>query len=332
MAKRRRAVVLGGCGFIGHHLANRLSAEGQAVTVIDYRAPEYPLGEHVRVVELDLRSAPVDLLACLCGVHDLATALHRADDVYQLAADMGGMGFIESHERDILTNNTIINYHCLNAAVRARVKRYFFASSACVYRAMKPGEVLEEADAFPAMPDNEYGWEKLYAERMALAAARHNDMQVRIARFQNCYGPEGTWTGGREKAPAAMCRKVAESAAGGTIEVWGDGTAVRSYIYIDDLVNGVIALMNSDETRPTNIGSDEYVTVDDLVWEVAEVAGRRVHIRHTPGPVGVRHRRLSHERMKGLGWECRTSLREGLAQTYAWIAHVDPDAKPAATP
>jgi nucleoside-diphosphate-sugar epimerase len=185
---------------------------------------------------------------------------------------------------------------------------------------MKVGEAeMTEAEAIPAHPDNEYGWEKLYAERMAMAYARNRGMQVRIARFQNCYGPEGTWRGGREKAPAAMCRKVAEVADGGTIEVWGDGTAVRSYTYVDDMVDGIYRLMHSDLEGAVNIGCPEYVTVDELVAVVAEAAGKRINIQHVKGPVGVQSRNFSNARIESLGWKSKFPLKDGIALTYPWI-------------
>jgi nucleoside-diphosphate-sugar epimerase len=200
------------------------------------------------------------------------------------------------------------------------VPRYFFSSSVCVYRDMAPGEAeLTEEEAYPAQPDNEYGWEKLYAERLALAYARRYGMTVRIARFQNCYGPDGTWTGGREKAPAAICRKVAEVDDGGTIEVWGNGSAVRSYTYVDDMVDGIYRLMQSDMEGPVNIGSPEYVTVAELVDAVARVAGKKVAVRYIPGPVGVQSRNFSNARVYSLGWRARFSLEDGIGRTYPWI-------------
>jgi len=250
------------------------------------------------------------------------------DEVYQLAADMGGMGFIHSAECDIMHNSALINIHMIDAAVRLGVPRYFFSSSACVYRDMQPGEpALSEEDAFPAMPDNEYGWEKLYAERMALAYARNYPIQVRVARFQNCYGPEGTWRGGREKAPAAICRKVAQAPDGGTIPVWGDGTAVRGFTYVDDLVDGIYLLAHAPvipsevegSAVVANIGTEEYVTVNELVETVIDVSGKTIGVEHVEGPVGVQARNFSHACMHELGWEARTTLREGIARTYAWI-------------
>jgi GDP-D-mannose 3',5'-epimerase len=242
------------------------------------------------------------------------------DEVYQLAADMGGMGFIPFAECEIMHNNALINIHVTHAAAVMGVSRYFFSSSVCVYRDMAPGEPeMTENDAIPAHPDNEYGWEKLYAERVARAYSRHSDMNVRIARFQNCYGPEGTWRGGREKAPAAICRKVTEAEEGGTIEVWGDGTAIRAYTYVDDMVEGIYLLMHSDLEGPANIGSSQYVTVDELVETVIEVSGKEIHVKHVEGPVGVQARNFSKERIHSLGWRAKVSLKAGIAHTYPWI-------------
>src|SRR2546425_5501578 len=209
---------------------------------------------------------------------------------------MGGMGFIHSAECEIMRNSALININMIHAAARAGVKRYFFSSSVCIYRDMQPGEPeLKEDGAYPALPDNEYGWEKLCAGRGAQAFGRKQGMEVRIARFQNCYGPEGTWTGGREKAPAAICRKVAEAADGGIIEVWGDGKAIRSYTYVDDMVDGIYRLTASSLVGPANIGSAEYVSVAQLVQTVADVAGEAIQIRYGFGPMGVRSRHFRTE-------------------------------------
>ncbi|MCC7208200.1 MAG: NAD-dependent epimerase/dehydratase family protein, partial [Anaerolineae bacterium] len=238
----------------------------------------------------------------------------------QLAADMGGMGFIHSAECEIMHNSALINIHMVHNAAEMGVPRYFFSSSVCVYRDMQPGEPeMTEAEAIPAHPDNEYGWEKLYSERVALAYERKYGMQVRIARFQNCYGPEGTWTGGREKAPAAMCRKIAEIEDGGTIEIWGDGSAIRSYTFVDDMVEGIFLLMHSDLHGAVNIGCPQYVTVNELVATVAEVAGKRVNVKHIDGPVGVHSRNFSNERIYSLGWRSQFDLKAGIERTYPWI-------------
>lgn len=310
----RRALVCGAGGFIGSHLVKKLKREGYWVRGVDIKYPEFAPTQADEFLLLDLR----DPRNCkeACTLPDGSTF----DEVYQLAADMGGMGFISVAECEVLRNNALINIHMTHTAAEMGVSRYFFSSSVCVYRDMAPDEPpLTEEDAYPAMPDNEYGWEKLYAERVAMAYGRRYGMKVRIARFENCYGPEGTWTGGREKAPAAICRKVAEAEDGGTIEVWGDGTAIRVFTYIDDIVEGIYVLMQSDLEGPVNIGSDERVTVAELVKTVIEVSGKQIKVRYVPGPVGVRARNFSKARIRSLGWEAKVSLKEGIARTYAWI-------------
>ena len=242
------------------------------------------------------------------------------DEVYQLAADMGGMGFIHSAECEIMHNNALINIHMTHTAAQMGIPRYFFSSSVYVYRDMQPCESeMTEDQAIPANPDNEYGWEKLYAERMAMANAQHSGMKVRIARFQNCYGPEGTWTGGREKAPAELCRKVAEAQDDGTIQVWGYGSAIRSYTYVDDMVDGIYMLMQSGLEGPVNIGCPQYVTVDELVAAVVEVAGKQLQVKHVDGPVGVQSRNFSNARINSLGWRAKVYLKQGISYTYPWI-------------
>src|SRR4051812_36646076 len=309
----KSAVVCGAGGFIGGHLVKRLKALGYWVRGVDIKEHEFAASAADEFVLFDLR----DLDACLRAL----TVDGGADEVYQLAADMGGMGFIHSAECEIMRNNALINLNMIDAAAEARVSRYFFSSSVCIYRDMVVGEPeLDEAGAYPALPDNEYGWEKLYAERVAEAYGRRFGFAVRIARFQNCYGPEGTWRGGREKAPAAICRKVAEVADGGTIDVWGDGSAVRSYTYVDDMVDGIVTLMASGLDGPVNIGSPEYVTVNELVETVAAVAGKTVEIRHIDGPVGVQSRNFSNGRIESIGWRSAYSLARGIAQTYPWVA------------
>jgi nucleoside-diphosphate-sugar epimerase len=253
-----KALVCGAGGFIGGHLVKALKARGCWVRGVDIKEHEFAPTQADDFQVLDLREEKNCQTA-------LTLPEGTFDEVYQLAADMGGMGFISSAECEIMRNSALINIHMTHNAWKMGVPRYFFSSSVCVYRDMEPGEPeMTEAEAIPANPDNEYGWEKLYSERIAMAYERNRGMAVRIARFQNCYGPEGTWTGGREKAPAALSRKVAEADDGGSIEVWGDGTAVRSYTYVDDMVDGIYVLMHSDLVGPVNIGCPEYVTVDEL--------------------------------------------------------------------
>lgn len=309
----KRALVCGAGGFIGGHLVTRLKTEGYWVRGVDRKEHEFRTSDADEFRVLDLRT-PEN-----CE-HALSLETGEFDEVYQLAADMGGMGFIHTAECEIMHNSALINIHMTHAAAAHRIPRYFFSSSVCVYRDMRPGEPeMTEAEAIPAHPDNEYGWEKLYSERMAQAYGRHTGMVVRIARFQNCYGPFGTWTGGREKAPAALCRKVAEVKDGGTIELWGDGSAIRSYTYVEDMVDGIFRLMHSDLDGAVNIGRPEYVTVNELASIVADVAGKTIHVRHVDGPVGVQSRNFSHARIESLGWRSAVSLREGIEKTYPWI-------------
>ena len=299
-----KALVCGAGGFIGGHLVKKLKREGYWVRGVDIKgfasADEFLL--------LDLRE-PDNCEEALSG---------GINEVYQLAADMGGMGFIHSAECEILRNNALINAHMVHAAAKNNVSRYFFSSSVCVYRDMQPGELeLTEEEVIPANPDNEYGWEKLYAERIVMAYERRYPMKTYIGRLQNCYGPGCIWTGGREKAPAAICRKVAESS--GTIEVWGDGSAIRSYIYVDDMVDAIYVLMQSDLEGAVNIGCPQYVTVDELTDTIIEVSGKEIRVKYVNGPVGVQSRNFSNKRMHSLGWRAQIFLREGIEYTYPWI-------------
>ena len=309
----RRAVVCGAGGFIGGHLVGRLKRDGYWVRGVDIKQHEFRQTAADEFLQLDLREPKSCVQAVLVDGKP-------ADEVYQLAADMGGMGFIHSAECEIMHNSVLINVHMTHTAAMLAVPRYFYSSSACVYRNMQPGEPeLREEDATPAHPDNEYGWEKFYSERVAMAYQRRYGMVVRIARFQNCYGPEGTWRGGREKAPAAICRKVVSAPDGGTIEIWGDGSAVRSYTYVDDMVDGIWRLMHSDLEGPVNIGCPQYVTVKELVETVAQVAGKRITTKSVPGPVGVMSRNFSNDRIYSIGWRARFDLRAGIERTYPWI-------------
>jgi len=309
----KKALVCGAGGFIGGHLVKSLKAKGYWVRGVDQKKHEFCVSPADEFLLLDLREEQNCIKA-------LSLDNEKFDEVYQLAADMGGMGFIHSAECEIMHNSILINVHMTHHAAKMKIPRYFFSSSVCVYRDMKPGEPeMPESGAIPANPDNEYGWEKLYSERMAMAYERNQGMAVRIARFQNCYGPEGTWQGGREKAPAAISRKVAEIEDGGTIEVWGDGTAIRSYTYVDDMVDGIYALMHSDLQGAVNIGCPQYVSVNELVETVAEVAGKKVNVKHIDGPVGVQSRNFSNERIYSIGWKAKVYLKEGIEKTYPWV-------------
>src|SRR5437660_4084312 len=309
----KKVLVCGAGGFIASHLVKRLKKEGLWVRGVDLKRPEFGPSAADDFQVLDLR----DQKSC---EEALTLKSEKVDTVYQVAADMGGMGFIHSAECEIMRNSALVNINMIDAAAKAAIKRSVFSSSVCIYRDMQPGEPeLTEEGAYPALPDNEYGWEKLYAERMAMAFARKFGIAVRIARFQNCYGPEGTWTGGREKAPAAICRKVAEALDGGTIDVWGDGRAIRSYTYVDDMVDGIYALTQSSLRGPANIGSPEYVSVAQLVKTVAQVAGKTIGVKYVEGPVGVQSRNFSNERIYSTGWKSRYSLSDGIARTYPWV-------------
>jgi len=308
----KRALVCGGGGFIGAHLVKKLKREGYWVRAVDNHYPKYASTQADEFILASLTIRDV----CETVLDD------TIDEVYQLAADMGGMGFIDSAETTIMTNSALININMINtAAIRDKVQRYFFSSSACVYADQELGSRwIKEDEVYPAFPDNEYGWEKLYAERMALAFARNTGLEVRIARFQNCFGPEGTWIGGREKAPAALCRKIAMlPKEGGEIEVWGEGNAQRNFTYVDDLCDGIYTLTQSDETEPTNIGTTEIVNVNDLVEIIAKISGKNVTTKHIEGPVGVLGRYHLVDKIKSLGWMPNYTITDGMKITYEWV-------------
>lgn len=309
----RTALVCGAGGFIGGHLVKKLKREGYWVRGVDIREHQYEPGQADEFLLLDLRRTED------CG-RALMLKGGTFDEVYQLAADFGGMGYITGHECQVVHSNTLINTNMIHAAARLGAERYFFSSSACVYRDMEPGEAtLTEGDAYPAYPDNEYGWEKLYAERVLQTYGRHYDMAVRIGRYDSVYGIYSYWRDGREKVIPAICRKVAMAEDGDTIEVWGDGTAVRSFIWVGDVVNATYALMQSDIDTPTNVCTGEYVTVNEVVDMVIAVSGKDIQKKHVEGNVGVQSRDFCHARIKGLGWEPKMSLREGIGHVYRWI-------------
>jgi len=313
----KTALVCGAGGFIGSHLVKRLKAEGFWVRGVDLKFPEF--GETVADDFLigDLR----DPVICR-EVTD-----RRFDEVYQLAADMGGAGYIFTgeHDADVMHNSATINLNMVEACRRRNVKRVFYSSSACMYPAYNQEDPnnpnCAESSAYPAAPDSEYGWEKLFSERLYLAYGRNHGMGCRVARFHNIFGPEGTWTGGKEKSPAAICRKVAEAKVGGEIEMWGDGLQTRSFLYIDECIEGVLRLTRSPHTGPFNIGSEEMVSINQLAALVMDIAGKRLSIRHIPGPTGVRGRNSDNRLIREtLGWAPSKSLRDGMEKTYAWIS------------
>ncbi len=315
MANQKKVLVTGAGGFIGHHLVTYLKREGYWVRGVDIKHPEFSITDADEFELLDLRRWD----NCL-------QATRNIDEVYALAADMGGMGFISCHHAQILHNNSLINIHTLEAARVNGVKRYLYTSSACVYPEYKQMETniagLREADAYPAEPQDAYGWEKLIAERLCTHYREDYGIETRIVRFHNIFGPMGTWEGGREKAPAALCRKVAIAKLAGSheIEIWGDGEQTRSFCYIDDCVIGLYKLMRSDFCEPLNLGQDRMVTINELADIVTGIAGIRVAKKHVPGPQGVRGRNSDNTRLREvLGWEPGISLEDGLACTYPWI-------------
>jgi nucleoside-diphosphate-sugar epimerase len=317
MNEKKNALVCGAGGFIGGHLVKKLKQEGYWVRGVDLKENEYGNNYADDFIIGDLRDPVV------CD----ALFDRDVDEVYQLAADMGGAGYIFTGEHDaqVMHNSATINLNMVEASRKHNVKKIFYSSSACMYpeyNQLDPeNPKCSEESAYPAAPDSEYGWEKLFSERLYLAYHRNHKMEVRVARFHNIYGPNGTWRGGREKAPAAICRKVAEAENGGEIEVWGDGKQTRSFLYIDECLQAIRRLMNSDFTGPVNVGSEEMISINDLVKMVAKVSNKAIRIKNIPGPTGVRGRNSDNKLIKEkLGWAPSQPLVEGISKTYEWIS------------
>lgn len=313
---QKTALVCGAGGFIGSHLVKKLKKEGFWVRGVDLKKPEFSKTEADDFVLADLRDQSV-----------CQKILDRAfDEVYQLAADMGGAGYVftGAHDADIMHNSAMINLNMAYYGQKAGIKKIFYSSSACIYPAYNQKDPdnpnCSEESAYPAEPDSEYGWEKLFSERLYLSFHRNYGFNVRIARFHNIFGPEGTWTGGKEKAPAAMCRKVAETPDGGEMEMWGDGKQTRSFLYIDECLEGVRRLMDSEFTGPVNIGSEEMITINNLAKMAMDISGKKLKIKHIQGPLGVRGRNSDNRLiMSKLSWEPIVPLQKGMEKTYRWI-------------
>jgi GDP-D-mannose 3',5'-epimerase len=323
----KTALVLGAGGFIGSHLVKRLKSEGFWVRGVDLKNPDFSASLADDFIVGDLRSASM-VSRVMVSPYQISFASGEGafDEVYQLAADMGGAGYIFSGDNDanVMHNSALVNLNVAKEASKKRVKKLFYSSSACMYPAYNQEDPLNpkchESSAYPAEPDSEYGWEKLFSERLFLAFSRNYGLNVRVARFHNIFGPEGTWRGGKEKAPAAICRKIAEAKDSSEIEVWGDGEQTRSFLYIDECLEAVRRLMNSDFVGPVNIGSEEMVSINQLVDIVSSVAGKTIHKNHIEGPLGVRGRNSDNTLYrKMIGWEPSLPLKDGISFTYEWI-------------
>ncbi len=311
----KKVLVNGAGGFIGGHMVKRLKAEGFWVRGVDLKSHEFSDLPADEFIVGDLRDQQL-----------VAEVVAGIEEVYQLAADMGGAGYIFTgeHDADVMHNSATINLNTLHFGHKAGVKKFFYSSSACIYPEYNQRDPqnpkCSEESAYPAAPDSEYGWEKLFSERLYLSFMRNYGVSVHVARFHNIFGPEGTWTGGKEKAPAAMCRKVAEVEDGGEIEIWGDGKQTRSFLYVDECLEGVRRLVESDFNGPVNIGSEEMVTINQLAEMVMKIANKKLTIKHIDGPLGVRGRNSdNHLISEKLGWKPSQPLYDGLAKTYQWI-------------
>lgn len=312
----KKALVCGAGGFIGGHLVNRLKQEGYWVRGVDLKENEYGNNSADEFIIGDLRKPEV--------VEAVVT--EDLDEVYQLAADMGGAGFVFTGTNDaaIMHNSALINLNVLEEIKKKGIKKVFYSSSACMYpeyNQLDPeNPKCSEDSAYPAAPDSEYGWEKLFSERLFLTYQRNHGIQVRVARFHNIFGPQGTWNGGREKAPAAVCRKVAEAAEGGEIEIWGDGKQTRSFLIVDECVDGIRRLTDSDFSGPVNIGSEEMISINDFAKMVIGISGKNLSVKNIPGPTGVRGRNSDNTLIKEkLGWAPSEPLKKGVEKTFAWI-------------
>lgn len=314
----KRVLVCGAGGFIGAHMVNKLKAEGCWVRGVDLKMPPYVPTQADDFVVADLRDPHV----CFNVVDQ------RFDEIYQFAADMGGAGFVFTgvNDYEIMHNSALININIIEAMLRRKSKRVFYSSSACMYpeyNQLDPDNLnLTEDSAYPAAPDSEYGWEKLFSERLYLTASRTKGLEVRIARYHNIFGEEGSWNNGREKAPAAICRKVATATDGGVIQIWGDGEQTRSFLHVSECLEATLRLTRSNWTGPVNIGSDEMVSINKLVEMVSRIANKTVSVEHIPGPVGVRGRNSDNRLYEQkIGWRVSEPLVKGLERTYSWIAN-----------
>jgi nucleoside-diphosphate-sugar epimerase len=317
---KKVAIIFGGSGFIGHHLARQLKTDNYWVRIVDMKYPEFcdwqDIADEIYITNLQVYENVIRAL----------TTNSTWVEIYQLAADMGGAGyiFIGDNDANIMTNSALINLNTLKAMVELGLKKVFFSSSACIYpeeTQLNPDTPdCKESSAYPANPDSEYGWEKLFSERLYMTYHKNYGIECRIARFHNIYGPEGTWKGGKEKSPAALCRKVAEAADGGEIEVWGDGQQTRSFLYISECIEGIIRLMKSDHTTPVNIGSEEMISINDFAKMIIDISRKTLYIKNIAGPLGVRGRSSNNKLIKTvLGWEPKYPLQKGVQNTYRWI-------------